>query len=610
MPGIAGLISRRPSSECLRLVETMLESMQHESFYASGVLSEPDLGVFAGWVAPKGSVAASQVALGERDEIGLVLAGECFAGRDTRERLRRAGHQIRADETGWLVPLYEERGDDSFADLNGVFSGLVIDRRHQRAILFNDRYGMERVYYHARPDGFYFASEAKALLRILPELRTFDDDGLAEFLQYGCTLGWRSLFRGVEILPGGSAWSLTRGGCQRRTYFSPAAWEGQSPAAAESFAEELEETLVRILPDYLEGPEDVGISLTGGLDTRMIMACRPNESQPAVAYTFAGLDGDPLDVRLAARVASACRIPHHVLRIGPDFLSNFASLADRTVYVTDGALGVCGTHEMYLNNQARALSTVRLTGNFGSEILRGMTTFKPVDLSPALFEPEFRNRISERGVAATGPECHPVSFAAFREVPWRLFGSVRAANSQISTRTPYLDKDLVALAFRAPAELRASSWAALRVVRRRSSNLSHIPTDRGLVPASRLSSVARWPWYCASFKLDYWYHEGMPRWLSFVDVGVSGLGHAVWPIGSHKYLPYRTWFRRDLADYVEDRCVDLSERQSQPWNRAVLMRLAKDHREGQANYLQEINAVLTLDAIERLLFRQPSGTER
>src|SRR5262249_4847636 len=126
-------------------------------------------------------------------------------------------------------------------------------------------------------------------------------------------------------------------------------------------------------------------------------------------------------------------------------------------------------------------------------------------------------------------------------------------------------------------------------------------TDRGLVPASRVSSVARWVWYRASFKVDYLYHEGMPRWLSAVDTAVSRFGDQTWPIGSHKYLPYRVWFRSELADYVEDRLVDLGARQSGLWDRAALDRLARDHREGRENYLPEINAALTLEAIERLL---------
>jgi asparagine synthase (glutamine-hydrolysing) len=51
MPGIAGLVSARPAEDCVPLVERMLASMHHESFYTSGTYSAPDLNVFAGWMA-------------------------------------------------------------------------------------------------------------------------------------------------------------------------------------------------------------------------------------------------------------------------------------------------------------------------------------------------------------------------------------------------------------------------------------------------------------------------------------------------------------------------------------------------------------------------------
>ena len=47
---------------------------------------------------------------------------------------------------------------------------------------------MERIYWHENSEAIYFASEAKALLRVLPKLREFDEEGVAQFLAFGCTL--------------------------------------------------------------------------------------------------------------------------------------------------------------------------------------------------------------------------------------------------------------------------------------------------------------------------------------------------------------------------------------------------------------------------------------
>ena len=90
------------------------------------------------------------------------------------------------------------------------------------AFLFNDRYGIERLYWFEAGEATYFATEAKALLRVLPQLRAFDPEGVTDFLAFGCTLEWRTLFRGMHLAPGGSLWRIENGECRKSRYFDPA----------------------------------------------------------------------------------------------------------------------------------------------------------------------------------------------------------------------------------------------------------------------------------------------------------------------------------------------------------------------------------------------------
>src|ERR1051326_515500 len=361
MPGIVGIISRRSAADCTPMLESMLDSMQHEEFYTSGSQVDPDLGVHAGWTAHPQSFAAQQVFSNEAGDINLVWAGESFIDAETRKFLERKGRPI---DHNWLVHLYEERGEKFVEDLNGIFSGLLIDKRLERVLLFNDRYGLERVYCHQADGEIYFASEAKALLRVLPETRSFDSNGVAQFLSYGCTLEGSTLFRGIERLAGGSLWSFAGGRCRQDRYFSPAAWESETVLSAKDFETEFQDTFNRVLPRYFESPNPTGISLTGGLDTRMIMACLPQTAEPTVCYTFSGPDGKTMDDRLASRVASVCGLNHRILRLESDFFGDFGSHVDRTVWASDGCSGPTGAHEIYLNRAARQFAPVRLTGNY------------------------------------------------------------------------------------------------------------------------------------------------------------------------------------------------------------------------------------------------------
>src|SRR5437773_9569237 len=323
MPGLAGIISQKPPEECESLVRSMIASMKHEHFYTSGVYAAPEMGVYGGWVAHENSCAAGQVFFNEDKDIALLFSGECFVDPETRTGLRQKGHELGQAAGSWLVHLYEEESDQFFEKLNGVFSGLLVDKRRNRAFLFNDRYGLARIYFCETKDATYFASEAKALLRILPELRAFDEEGVAQFLNYGCTLEWRTLFRGVQLLPGGSLWSFGSGNCHKRKYFSPETWESQPALTVEAFEAEFEETFKRILPRYFESSSKIGISLTGGLDGRMIMACLPEHPESPLSYTFTGPTGETMDDRIAAKVAGVCGLPHRLLRLDRDFFSVF-----------------------------------------------------------------------------------------------------------------------------------------------------------------------------------------------------------------------------------------------------------------------------------------------
>ena len=604
MPGIAAIISKRPDHEFEGLVRSMVSSMKHESFYNSGTYSVPEMGIFVGWIAHENSFADRQPFFNEQRDVVLIIAGECFADSGILTNLRQKGHKLGQAAGGWLVHLYEEEGDRFFEKLNGLFSGLLIDKRQGKAFLFNDRYGVERVYLHESNGTAYFASEAKALLRVLPELRGFDEEGVAQFLSFGCTVEGHTLFRGIRLFPAGSVWSFENGQRYKRKYFSPEMWESQPTLTAGVFQSKFEETFKRILPRYLESNSKVGISLTAGLDSRIIMACMPQTGSNPICYTFSGENRDTLDARLAARVAEACGLDHRILRLGPDFFSDFPSFVDRTVYATDGCLGSLGAHEIYLNNQARVLSPVRLTGVFGGEILRGVSMFKPLHFAHQLVNAELAETTASCTVQWSDNGAHPVTFAAFREIPEKRFATPAASRSQTSFRTPYLDNEIVALAYQAPETVRTSTDFPISLVKANNPSLARIPTDMGVMgERNRFAATSRRIFSKVVCKVDYLRTEGLPHGLSRLDSLSTKLSSVVQIAGLHKYISYRIWFQRKLASYVNRVLNDGRVRHNPLWNPDFLEHVASDHTAGRKNYVREIDAILTLEAVERLLFR-------
>ena len=602
MPGIVGLITRKPRDHAERELLRMVETMRHEDFYVVGTWIDEPLGIYVGWIARKGSFSDGMPLLNEQGDVVLIFSGEEFPEPGGKSRLKHSGHEFDACGQSYLAHLYEQ--EPSFpANLNGRFHGLLVDLRRGAAMLFNDRYGMERLYFHQSHDAFYFAAEAKSILAVRPELRALDQRGLGEFIACGAVLENRSLFAGIELLPPGSAWTFQNGSLEgKRSYFQPREWEDQEILDADSFYKEFRQAFTQNLPRYFGGQESVAMSLTGGLDTRMIMAWQKSQPGALPCYTFGSMLRENHDVRVARRVAQTCQQPFQVITAGQEFLSRFAHYAERAIYLTDGCVDVSRSPDVYVNEKARQIAPVRMTGNYGGELLRGVRTFKPEEPPAGLFRPEIFSLVLRASETfAHNSKGHPVSFAVFKQCPWNHYGILAVEQSRLALRSPFLDNDVVKTVFRAPPSALESNEASLRLISDGNRALSGLPTDRGLGGnQGRLSGTVRRALLEFQFKAEYAYDMGMPQWVAGVDHAVSGLHLERLFLGRHKVFHFRIWYRDFLAGYIREMLL-ASRSLSRPYLEPKRVQdVVERHLKGDRNYTNEIHKLLTLELIHRL----------
>jgi asparagine synthase (glutamine-hydrolysing) len=606
MPGIVGFMTMLPRQQVEAQLLRMVDALTHEPFYVSGTWIDESAGAYVGWIARKDSFCDGMPLQNERGDV-LVFSGEEFSDPGTARRLKERGHRLDLDGPSYLIHLFEE--DRSFVErLNGRFHGLLLEGVGGTATLFNDRYGMHRLYYCASKETFYFAAEAKALLAVRPDLRRLDPRGLGELVTCGCVMEDRTLFPGIQVLPGGAAWVFRRGSLeQSAAYFRRTAWEDQPPLEAEPFYRELRTTFARGLPRYFDGREPVGLSLTGGLDTRMIMAWHRCPPRSLPCYTFGGTFRECHDVRVARQVAEASAQSHEVISIGQDFLSRFPRYAERTVYLTDGCVDVSHCPDLYANERAREIAPVRMTGNYGSEVLRQVVAFKPHEPLPGLFHPELLRYTQQAGETFRSlVQGHPLSFAVFRQAPWHHYGLLALEQSQLSLRSPYLDNELVRLVFRAPASTITRDDLCLRLIADGDPTLARIPTDRGLGGDRRYLRAALLPGLSEfARKAEYAYDYGMPQRLARVDHLLRCFRLERLFLGRHKFYHFRIWYRDLLAGYVREILLDPRTLARPYLNRVTVEALVRHHLKGDRNYTTEIHRLLTLELVHRL-FVDPS----
>jgi len=579
----------------------MVAAIRHESFYDVGTCVDESLGVYVGWAARKGSFSDGAPLCNERGDVSLTFSGEEFSAPENISRLRQQGHAFETTGPAYLVHLYEE--DPTFpACLNGRFHGLLADQRNGTATLFNDRYGMHRIYYHEAKDAFYFAAEAKAILAVRPELRKADPRGLGELVSCGCVLENRTIFEGIQVLPAGSAWDFRNGALERKAcYFQPQEWEQQEQLDSETYYRQLREIFSRILPRYFAGAEKTGISLTGGLDSRMIMAWQESSPGSLPCYSFGGTYRDCQDVVIARRVAKACGQTHQVIPVGEEFLSNFPRYAERTVYLTDGCVDLSHSPDLFVNERARQIAPARMTGNYGGEVLRRVRAFKAGSPLAGLFRPELEPYFKQAKATYDGViQTHPLSFAVFRQAPWHHYGLLSLEQTQVALRSPFLDNEFVKTVFQAPDSACRDNEVSLRLIADGNSALRNIRTDRGLA-GNQNAFVSAWnhQFYEFTYKAEYAYDYGMPQWVAKVDHLLSPLHLERLFLGRQKFYHFRIWYRDRLAKYVREMLLDPKTLSRPCLNPQKVQEVVQGHLKGDRNYTTEINKLLTLELIHR-----------
>ena len=598
MPGIFGVVdlspdqSDRHAHENRDLVERMSAAMTYEVEYRSDFLLRPSLGVWAGYVG-----------------FPQPLEYRHAESTDAKIVAMTTGHPVadmHCSTAGELLQAYERGATRALEKTSGRVAGFVVDERRGSVVLFNDRYGVERVFIHTDGSRTFFASEAKAILAVAPRTRVFDPIGLAELLACGCTLGTRSLFKDIQVLTGGTVLTFERGGAPKSSrYFTSEHLESVEPAAKGEFLDGFSASLARAVNESYQG---VGVSLTGGLDSRMIMASLQAPPGSIPCYTFGSSYRTTGDVAVGRQVAAQCGQPHHVLELGHEFLRNARSTLEHAVYVSDGYIGLSGAAELHLNRRARTLAPVRMTGNWGGELMRGVRAFKHIVPKGEFLRPAMLQQISMSAETFRGATpSNTLSFALFQQMPFQGYGRYVVERSQIQMQAPFLANDVVTWLYRAPAAFRASTECATALIERR-PGLLKIPTDTGrLGPGPAPRAFARRTYRRAMVKAEYLASHGAPDWLA--RLLASGPGRLIETsfMGRDKFQHFRLWIRDQIADVVRDILLQDSNGDLENWfDMQRVAEMVDAHVAGHANFTSEIDSLLTVALAQRLLLRRSS----
>jgi asparagine synthase (glutamine-hydrolysing) len=385
MCGLTGFVGAGGRAE----LDAMTSALLHRGPDDAGIHIEPDHALHLGFrrLAIIDIAGGHQPMWNEDFSVCVLFNGEIYNQAELRAELLAAGHVLRSDhsDTEVLVHGYEQWGEDLPARLNGMFAFVVWDRARRRLFAARDRFGEKPFFYTARPGFFAFASELSALIRHPAVDRTIDPGALQKFFAYGYIPAPGALYRGTRKLPGGYCLTLDLGDFQvRERRYWRFAIDAEEPAPAEripALAEELRALLDRAVARRLVSDVPLGVFLSGGIDSSIVLALAARHRSPASLDTFTiGFNEASFDETPYAReVAAAIGTRHH------ERVLDFATARDLVGPVLarlDEPTGDASILPSYLlAGFARESVTVALSGDGGDELFAGYDPFAA--LAPA-----------------------------------------------------------------------------------------------------------------------------------------------------------------------------------------------------------------------------------
>ncbi len=315
MSGIFGILDSKNCLPLPGLIAQMGQSMAHHDRYQIEI-----------WVDETGGAALGRIGIGVfnqetqpgRNQAGSVvifLAGELYNQPELRRELERSGWPPgQSNDLDLILRLYELYGDACIESLEGAFVLAIWDRARLALTLANDRFGLYPTYYSHEHGVFSFAPEVNALLSQPNFARELDLTALAEYMRFQCLLGDKTFFKQVKLLPNATIakYSLLDDRLDLRTYWDFSCLP-QTPGSIR-FEEALEEStrLFRAGVERLSGGEyQLGVLLSGGLDSRAILGMIPAERWPVDTFTY-GLE-ESIDLYYASQIARLAGSRHHSL---------------------------------------------------------------------------------------------------------------------------------------------------------------------------------------------------------------------------------------------------------------------------------------------------------
>jgi asparagine synthase (glutamine-hydrolysing) len=439
MCGLAGCIFEHPLTDKeIEAARAITKKLHHRGPDDSGEILRAEHGFYAGHQR-LAIIDIDKRSAQPMEREGLILSynGEIYNYRELRKQLETEFTFTTESDTEVLLYAWRKWGPACLERLDGMFAFMLKDGAGTH--LVTDPFGEKPLYLYKAEKGYYFASEAPALIEVLElpsKINCYDHN---VFLNLGFLQAPDTGYPGLTVLPPAAHFTITLDGVLRqRTY-----WSLPEINIEQGRVKDFDETTLNTIRDHLcyslekrlRADVPVGLFLSSGIDSALVASlakCELGIDLETYTVNFND-DGFKNESRSAQKIAEHLRIPHRIIESEEDTLWQDTPKNLKSFFGTpiDNPT-VFSLYQMC--KVAKPLLSVALTGVGGDEIFYGYNKY-------AMF---YQNRLLHKYSGVCEKLCKFIPHSKFKIAHDLLKGSkaqqfLRSKNGPAQSSLPTID---------------------------------------------------------------------------------------------------------------------------------------------------------------------------
>ncbi|MEY4875725.1 MAG: hypothetical protein RL708_874 [Bacteroidota bacterium] len=319
------------------------------------------------------SEGAHQPFHSEDDRFVMVFNGEIFNYKDLQFQYLPDEKFHTTSDTEVLLKLFIKLGNKCFSLLNGFFALAIYDKQENKLTLARDRYGKKPLLTYQNENGFYFASEMKALFQFNIK-KEIDKASLVQYFQFNYLPPNASLIKGVEKVEPGTIKIITANHIATEKFYELKITSADNKLNYDEAQKQLVNLLDAATQRRMVSDVPLGAFLSGGIDSSVIVALASQYKKGLHTFSI-GYKDEPFfdETKYAELVAAKYQTNHTVFKLtNDDFLQHLYDVLD---YIDEPFADSSALAVYILSHQTRKHATVALSGDGADEIFAGYNKY-------------------------------------------------------------------------------------------------------------------------------------------------------------------------------------------------------------------------------------------